>query len=238
LPQCWNASIEIELSNHLHHFTIGETMNAQFKNLRLNLAGMTTVLIFLSGCAAMQQIQDALLNVKRLQFKLDSVAPGSLAGINLAAIDSPAKISIQDGLKLVAAFKQKSLPLYMTLHVAAKNPNDGGGGSSKRTALLKALAWTLKIDGKETITGDIPSPIEIPGTGQTTIIPLQLSLDLYKFFNDQGYENILNLALAIAGKEGSASRLTLTAVPTVSVAGFDVAYPGQIEIVDKEFTNP
>jgi len=213
-------------------------MNAQFKMTNLNVPALIAALIFLSGCAAMQQIQDTLLNIKRLQFKLDSVAPGSLAGINLAAIDSPTKISIQDGLKLVAAFQQKSLPLYMTLHVAAKNPNDGAGGSTKRTALLKALAWTLKIDGKETITGDIPNPIEIPGTGQTTIIPLQLSLDLYKFFSDQGYESLLKLALAIAGKEGSASRLTLTAVPTVSVAGFDVAYPGQIEIVDKEFTNP
>ena len=141
-------------------------------------------------------------------------------------------------MKLLAAFQKKSLPVYLTLNVAAKNPNDGAGGSTQKAALLKALAWTLKIDGKETITGDIPNPIEIPGTGQATIIPLQLSLDLYKFFGEQGYDSLLNLALAIAGQKGSTSRLTLTAVPTVSVAGLDLKYPGQLEIVDKEFTNP
>lgn len=194
--------------------------------------------VMLSGCASLQQLQDTLLNAKRLQFKLAGVTPGMLAGVNLAAIDSPAKITVLDGLKLANAFRQKSLPVSLTLNVAAKNPNDGTGGSTQKTALLKALAWTLKIDGKETVAGDISNPIEIPGTGQETVIPLQLSLDLYKFFGDQGYESLLNLALAIAGQKGSTARLTLAAVPTVSVAGLDLKYPGQIEIVDKEFTNP
>jgi hypothetical protein len=204
---------------------------------RLAIVVLLTI-ILISGCASLQQLQDTLLNVKRLQFKLDGVTPGTLAGINLTAIDSPAKISVLDGLKLANAFRQKSLPVSLTLNVAAKNPNDGSGGSTQKAALLKALAWTLKIDGKETITGDISSPIEIPGTGQATVIPLQLSLDLYKFFGEQGYDSLLNLALAIAGQKGNTSRLTLSAVPTVSVAGLDLKYPGQIEIVDKEFTNP
>jgi len=212
-------------------------MKRQSKILRRVFLSFLIPALF-SGCASLQEIQDALLNVKRLQFKLDGVTPGSLAGINLAAIDSPAKINIPDGFKLLAAFRQKTLPVSLTLNVAAKNPNDGAGGGTKKTALLKALAWTLKIDNKETISGDIPNPIEIPGTGQSTIIPLQLSLDLYKFFSDQGYDRLLNLALAIAGQKGNTSRLTLTAVPTVSVAGLDLKYPGQIEIVDKEFTNP
>jgi len=211
-------------------------MKQQFKIL--TSFGLILTLIFISGCASLQQLQDTLLNVQRLQFKLAGVTPGTLAGINLAAIDRPTKISVMDGLKLANAFRQKSLPVSLTLNVAAKNPNDGTGGSTQKAALLKALAWTLKIDGKETITGDIPSPIEIPGTGQATVIPLQLSLDLYKFFGEQGYESLLNLALAMAGQKGSTSRLTLSAVPTVTVAGLDLKYPGQIEIVDKEFTNP
>lgn len=212
-------------------------MLCRFKLLMFRFLSFV-VLMALSGCATLQQIQDTLVNVKRLQFKLDSVAPGSLAGINLAAIDNPTKLNIPDGLKLVSAFKQKSLPLSMTLNVAAKNPNDGTGGSPQKSALLKALAWTLKIDGKETISGDIPNPIEVPGTGQATVIPLHMSLDLYKFFSDQGYDSLLNLALAVAGQKGSTARITLTAVPTVSVAGIALKYPGQVEIVDKEFTNP
>lgn len=192
----------------------------------------------LAGCAALQEMQDALLNVKRLQFKLDGVVPGTLAGVSLAKINDPASLSLQDGIKLTSAFAQKELPLAFTLNVAAKNPNDGTGGSPQKAAVLSALAWTLKIDEKETINGDISSPIEIPGTGQATVIPLQMSLDLYQFFGERGYKDVLNLALAIAGKQGSTARITLAATPTVTVAGLPLKYPGALNIVDKEFTNP
>ena len=122
--------------------------------------------------------------------------------------------------------------------MAAKNPNDGTGGSPKNAATLSSLAWTLKLDGKDTINGDIPSPIEIPGTGQATIIPLKISLNLYDFFGNRGYDELINLALAIAGKSGSTARITLTAIPEISVAGFPLKYPNELEIIDKSFTNP
>ena len=195
------------------------------------------VALLCPGCAELRNMQDALSNVQRLQFKLDGVAAGSLAGVSLASVDDVARLSVQDGLKLTSAFASKSLPMAFTLNVAAKNPNDGTGGNPQKTALLQSLAWTLMIDEKETVAGDIASPLEIPGTGQTTMIPLQIKLDLYSFFQDQGYKSLLNLALAIAGQSGSASRLTLAATPTVSVAGIPIKYPGRINIVDKEFTN-
>ncbi len=199
---------------------------------------LAAAMVALAGCAALQEMQDALLNVKRLQFKLDGVVPGTLAGVSLAKINDPASLSLQDGIKLTSAFAQKELPLAFTLNVAAKNPNDGTGGSPQKAAVLSALAWTLKIDEKETINGDISSPIEIPGTGQATVIPLQMSLDLYQFFGERGYKDVLNLALAIAGKQGSTARITLAATPTVTVAGLPLKYPGALNIVDKEFTNP
>lgn len=207
------------------------------KKMNWGLA-LAAAMAALAGCAALQEMQDALLNVKRLQFKLDGVVPGTLAGVSLAKINDPASLSLQDGIKLTSAFAQKELPLAFTLNVAAKNPNDGTGGSPQKAAVLSALAWTLKIDEKETINGDISSPLEIPGTGQATVIPLQMSLDLYQFFGERGYKELLNLALAVAGKQGSAARITLAATPTVTVAGLPLKYPGAINIVDKEFTNP
>jgi hypothetical protein len=212
-------------------------MPSRFQHTNLIFAALIAF-VHLSGCAALQQMQDALANLRRLQFKLDSVAPGALAGVDLSKINEPANITLQDGLKLASAFSQKSLLLSWTLNVAAKNPNDGTGGSPQRTATLSSLAWTLKIDETETISGDISQPIDIPGTGQVAIIPLEMSLDLYTFFGERGYKEVLNLALAIAGKKGSAARLTLAAVPTISVAGKNLEYPGELNIVDKEFTNP
>lgn len=201
-------------------------------------SGGLALLLMLAGCATLQEMQNALVNLKRLQFKLASVAPGTLAGVDLAKVNDPLRFSVLDGLKLTQAFANKSLPVKFTLNVAAKNPNDGTGGSPSSTATLSALAWTLKIDSQETISGDINSPIVIPGTGETATIPLQMSLDLYSFFHERGYKEVLNLALAIAGQNGNTARLTLAATPTVTVAGVPVKYPGQINIVDKEFSNP
>lgn len=187
-----------------------------------------------SACSTLKQISNTVTNLSQLEFKLEGVSPGTLAGVDLARINDPSRLSTTDGVRLAAAFAEGSWPLTFTLNVAARNPNEGSGTNS--TALLQSLAWTLRIDDKDTISGDVPEPIEIPGGGQVSIIPLRMSLDLYRFFGERGYENLLNLGLAIAGAEGSASRLTLVAVPTVSIGGVPVRYPGSIEIVDVEFS--
>jgi hypothetical protein len=70
------------------------------------------------------------------------------------------------------------------------------------------------------------------------VFPVRVSLDLYRYFSDRGFDDLLELALAVAGKEGTASRVTLTAVPTVKIGGVPVRYPGAIRIVDREFSNP
>ena len=62
-----------------------------------------------------------------------------------------------------------------------------------------------------------------------------MSLDLVKFFKDAGYENIINLALALGGVSGSSARVTLKATPTVDTFLGPITYPGELTIVDKEF---
>ncbi len=81
--------------------------------------------------------------------------------------------------------------------------------------------------------GSSDKPLEIPGTGQTTVIPLRLELDLYEFFGNHGYGDLLNLALS--GQHKNISRVALDAQPIVSTPLGDIAYPERITIVSKEF---
>jgi hypothetical protein len=64
-----------------------------------------------------------------------------------------------------------------------------------------------------------------------------MNLDLIEFLGNRGLDNLVNLALALGGQEGSSSKLTLYATPTVSSPLGDIKYPGELKIVDQTFTN-
>ena len=122
------------------------------------------------------------------------------------------------------------------MNVAAKNPNDGNGGTRQTASTINKLDWNLYIDNKLTVSGDIDRPIDIPGTGESTIIPIKIKLDLYKFFGDKGYNDVINLVLALGGVTGSTSRVKLDIKPTVSTPLGPITYPDRFTIIDKEFS--
>lgn len=196
------------------------------------------ILIILSSFILMQfgcsGVKETIENVQRLQFKLGSVDRFNLAGVKLNNVGSIRDINILDGALLIAAFAQGKVPATFTVNLIAKNPTSPGGSKNSST-LLKALDWRLLIDNKELLTGAITTPIEVPGVGQQTIIPIPISLDLFQFFGNGGYESLINLALAIGGKTGNSSRLTLKVKPTINTFLGDFTYPSEINVVDKEF---
>lgn len=197
---------------------------------------LSLLLLFIAGgiasCALTREIQQAVTNLARCKFKLASVNNFVLAGIPLTGKSS---FNILDGTVLAAALARNELPASFTVNVAAVNPNDGTGGTPTSSATLTHFAWTLLVDNTVTVQGDIPSPITIPGTGQQTTIPLSMNLDLAKFFKEKGYEHIANLALSLGGAGGSPSRITLRAKPTMNTDFGPITYPGEIDIIDKEF---
>jgi len=185
-----------------------------------------------SSCSVLKELGQAIPNLTRCSFKLQGVSDFQLAGISLKGKTS---LGFVDAAKAVAVFTRGELPASFTLNVGVQNPNDGTGGTSKTTAVMTGFAWNLRLDDTPTVSGDIPEPITIPAAGQETVIPLRMNLDLVKFFKDKGYDKILNLALALGGAQGSASRVTLRATPTIKTDFGPITYPGEIDIIDKEF---
>ncbi len=182
-------------------------------------------------------VYQTLVNVSRLKFKLGQVNSVLVDGISIQGKTSVKDFNALEVIKLTAAVANKSLPISFTLNVEAKNPNDGTGGYPKTNATIKAFPWKLYIENKETISGDLGHPVSVPGTGELTVIPIRVNLNLYKFFSDKGFEGIIKLALAISGEKGYSSNLALYAKPTVTSPIGDITYPGELKIVSKEFTN-
>ena len=192
-----------------------------------------TLMLMLTSCS----VYETIVNLSRLQFKLGNVNNFSINGINLSNKKSLSDFNAIEMLKLTDIFTSGKLPASFTLNVEAKNPNDGSGGYPKTDATIKSFPWKLEIDNVETISGNIGTPISVPGTGEVTNIPITMNIDLIQFFKDKGLENILNLALTLGGQQGSSSKLTLYATPTVSSPIGDIKYPGELKIIDQTFTN-
>jgi hypothetical protein len=206
----------------------------QRKRAGLALLALAGVLA-LSSCAAIDEMAAALASLQRLKFKLSGVHDFRLLGIDIAGKARISDFSVLDAGKLVQSYASRKLPVEFVLDVLAVNPNDGTGGTRQTVSTLTGLECRLLIDGQPTVVGNIDRPIEIPGTGQEAVIPIRLSLDLFEFFAGRQYEDFLNLALAIGGKNRTPARIALDAQPTVSTPVGPIIYPGRITIVSTEF---
>ena len=188
-------------------------------------------LFVFNSCATL----NSLAGLTRAQFKLNDAVGYQLCGINIMNKHSISDFGIGDGLNLLSAFRSGRFPLTFTLNVAVKNPNAHQDGSALSALSLTSFPWRLLIDNKETISGGIGSAVSLPDGGATTIIPLQVSVDLKQFFGDKSYEDLANLAMAVAGQ--GTSKLALKAQPTISTPIGSLKYPNELTIVNTEFRN-
>jgi hypothetical protein len=184
-----------------------------------------------NSCATL----NSLAGLTRAQFKLNDAVGYQLCGINITNKHSIGDFGIGDGLNLLNAFRSGKFPLTFTLNVAVKNPNAHQNGSALSALSLTAFPWRLLIDNKETISGGIGGQVSLPDGGSTTIIPLQVSVDLKQFFGDKSYEDLAGLAMAVAGQ--GTSKLALKAQPTISTPIGSMKYPNELTIVNTEFRN-
>jgi hypothetical protein len=191
------------------------------------------IVFMLASCS----VYETFVNLTRLQFKLDNVGNFELNGINLSNKKAMSDFSPQEILNISGMFATGKFPVSFILNVDAKNPNDGTGGYKSTDATIQSFPWRLLIDDKETISGNISQPISVPGTGEVTTIPIKIQMDLIEFFQNEGYQSLINLALTLGGENGSTSKLTLYADPVVKTPLGNISYPGEVKIVDYSFTN-
>lgn len=187
--------------------------------------------LFLTSCS----ILDTIENIQRLRFKLNSIADFKVSDISIASKRSYSDFSPVEILKLTSSILDGKLPIQFVLNVDANNPNDGTGGSPKTNITIESFPWRLYIDNKQTISGNIGKPISVPGVGESTIIPLTMELDLFKFFENNSLESLLNIALKLGGAEGKPTDLQLVADPVLGTPIGNLKYPNEITVVDFEW---
>jgi len=192
------------------------------------------ILVFAAGIYSCSGVSDAVTNAQKLQWKLGNVSGMKVSGVNISNVSSMTQINAMDLLKITNDFASGKLPATFTLNLLAKNP-EKSGGTQNSTDVIRSVKWRLLVDNKETINGNVSGPITIPGVGQTSTIPVAMSLDLLQIFQNEGMQNLISLALGMGGSQGSAARLSLKIQPTIDTFLGSITYPGEITVIDKEF---
>jgi hypothetical protein len=172
----------------------------------------------LVGCPALQEIAA----LRSVEFSLAGTSGATLAGVPIDSVRSIDQLSSTQIARVAAALAQGRLPLEANLLVRALNPGDNV------QARLTRLDWTLFLYDQETINGILDREFVLP-PGEPATVPLQVRLDLLDFF-DGRLDQVVNLALALAGAEGARQRVRLEASPSVQTPVGPIRYPRPISI--------
>lgn len=184
---------------------------------------LSVLVVSLSGCQTLREVA----NLRNVSFALDRVGDASLAGIDLRRVSSYQDLTAGDVLRLTQAVTRNELPLAFTLHLNAENPPE-----NDVQARLVEMDWTLLVDDSETVSGLFDDNIVLP-PGEARDVPIPIRLDLVEFF-DGGAQDLLELALAIAGQNGAPKRIQLRATPTIDTAIGPIRYPQPITIASRD----
>jgi len=160
---------------------------------RIFITVSAAILLLLSSCATLQQG----LDLSSVKFSFDRISSVRIAGIDLMNIRSVEELNMFQIARATLALSREELPLDMTVHIKTENPQ-----INRIATTLVSMDWTLMLDGRETISGTLNERITLPA-GQAQTIPLRLSLNMFKFFNEKNALDMLDLALAFAGSKGS-----------------------------------
>jgi hypothetical protein len=178
------------------------------------------VLLFLSGCATFQEV----LALRDVDFALDRVADVRLAGVDMSRLRTFGDLSVGDAGRIAIAASRRELPLEFQLHLLAENPEE-----NSVSARLVQMDWTLLLQDRETLSGTFANETVLP-PGQPVDVPIGISLNLIEFFEGNA-EDLVELALSLAGQGGEPKDIALRATPIVQTSLGPIRYPNPITIV-------
>ena len=199
---------------------------------------VTGILIALLAITFAQcSLIQTFINLTRVKFKLQGVENVYVANVSVMNKHKLSDFSTLEMLQLSAAVLKGTMPVSFILNVNAVNPNMATGTTQSPSATIKSFPWRLVVNSKELITGNINHPVTIPGNGQQATIPLAVTFDLMRTIKDKSYENLINLVLHMTGKATGSMSIELYASPVVGTELGNISYPGEIKIIEKEFSN-
>ena len=185
------------------------------------------------GCSFLKDLS----SMRNVEFRIGSISSVNIGGVSVLNKKKVTDFSVGETISIASKVAGKSLPLSLTVHLEARNPNDSNENAvtNNSIATLQSLEWRLLIDDVPTIEGVVNGPISIPAGGSAITIPISTELELFSFFEERGYAGMAKLAFALANPGESTVSVKLDAKPMIKTFLGTMSYPGRITIIEKEF---
>ena len=194
-----------------------------------------TIILLIGLLTASCGVYNSLMSLSKLKFKLGEINNFRVGNIAISNKSKLSDFGALDIVKLTSSVVSGEFPVSFTVNVLAKNPNKSSSSSSINDITLESFPWKLFINDKETISGNISNPVNVPSVEDATVIPLDINLNMKEFFKGDALNDLINLALQLGGSNGSTSNLKLIAEPVLGTPLGNMSYPSPLTIIDKSF---
>ena len=188
--------------------------------LRIRLSLLLCLPLVL-GCATARE----LAALREVQFSFDRIASPRVAGVPLERIYDVGDLSAADLARFGLAVAARDVPLELTVHVAARNPEE-----NDVTARLVAMDWEYLVDDREVMEGKLAEAQQLTfPPGQTRDVPIGVMFNLVEAFGGSA-QDLLDIALVLSGQKVSSKKRILRIHPTVDTPAGPIRYPVPIDL--------
>ncbi len=185
----------------------------------------TLIILFvtagLASCDVLTQVAQ-MANFANCTFDFNSVNHIEMLGINLSKGMSRENLNISQGLALVNAISNRSLPVTFNVNLDVSNPNSIAASMAK-------MDYILTLNGKQVVSTTMNNSVNVPAKSNS-VVTIPITTDLFQLFSGESADAIVNLAFKLAGASSNPVNVGLQVKPYITVGNQQLAYPNYITL--------
>jgi hypothetical protein len=185
----------------------------------------TLIILFatigLASCDVLTQVAQ-MANFATCSFDFNSLNQIQMLGIDLSKGMTKDNLNITQGLALVNAISNRTLPVTFNVNLDVKNPNSIAASMAK-------MDYIISLNGKEVVSTTLNKSVNVPANS-TNVVTIPISTDLFQLFSGESADAIVNLAFKLAGASSNPVNIGIKVKPYITIGNQQLAYPDYISI--------
>jgi hypothetical protein len=185
----------------------------------------TLIILFatigLASCDVLTQVAQ-MANFANCTFDFNSLNQIQMLGIDLSKGMTKDNLNITQGLALVNAISNRTLPVNFNVNLNVKNPNSIAASMAK-------MDYIISLNGKEVVSTTLNQSVNVPANS-TNVVTIPIRTDLFQLFSGESADAIVNLAFKLAGASSNPVNIGIKVKPYITIGNQQLAYPDYISI--------